>query len=89
MAFDFATPYSPVLSWQIGNEINNLSQYSNTEHPSYTASQAFAPWHQAEVVCIYPSVLDLRAAPTSNYSTSIVDHFVAYVRGAVGFDGVG
>jgi hypothetical protein len=87
-AFYFASPYDPVLSWQLGNEINNLSQYTNTEHPSYTASQAFAPWDKAEVVCLYPSILDSRASPTAGGSTSMVDHLVAYVRGAGGFGGV-
>eukprot|EP00040_Diaphanoeca_grandis_P044390 m.270851 g.270851 ORF g.270851 m.270851 type:complete len:439 (-) comp91883_c0_seq1:31-1347(-) len=87
-AFDFHSPYDPVLSWQLGNELNNLSQYNNTENPSHSPAQAFAPWNNAEVVCLYPSILDLRASPTGNGSTSMVDHFVAYVRGAVGLDGV-
>lgn len=87
--FDFSHPYDPVLSWQLGSELMNLSRYGNTEDPSFTPSDAFAPWDSAEVVCLYPSILDSRASPSSGGSTSLVDHFVAYIRGATGLDGVG
>lgn len=86
--FDFAVPYDPVLSWQIGTELNNLSQYSNTEHPEFSTSRAFAPWTQAQVVCMYPSILDPRATQTAGGSTSMVDHLVAYIRGASMLEGV-
>ena len=85
--FDFATPYDPVLSWQLGNEINNMSQYANAVNGRHTPSQAFAPWDAAAVVCMYPSALDTRASPTAGGSTSMVDHLAAYIRGAVGLDG--
>lgn len=39
-------------------------------------------------MCLYPSVLDDRAVQTEGGSTSLVDHLVAYVRGAVGLEGV-
>jgi hypothetical protein len=52
--------------------------------------QLFAPWRYAEVVCLYPSVFDLRSTPAgpSNLSTVIMQHFVSYVRGANGLAGV-
>jgi hypothetical protein len=52
--------------------------------------QMFAPWRHAEVVCLYPSVFDLRSAPAGqdNRSTVMMQHFVAYVRGANGLAGV-
>ena len=28
-SFDFGRPYDPVLSWQLGSELNNLSQYND------------------------------------------------------------
>ena len=88
MKFDFAAAYDPVLSWQLGNEINNFTQYGNSENPSFTPARAFAPWNYTEVVCLYPSILDARATSTANgTSTSMVDHFVAYVRGATGLAG--
>jgi hypothetical protein len=86
--FDFAIPYDPVNSWQLGTELNNMSQYSNTEHPEFPPSRAFAPWDAAQVVCMYPSILDPRASPTAGGGTSMVDHFVAYVRGAGMLEGV-
>ena len=63
-------------------------RYKNAENPSYPPNRAFAPWGAAQVVCLYPSILDLRASPTPDGSTSMVDHFAAYVRGAAGLDGV-
>ena len=41
-----------------------------------------------QVVCMYPSILDPRASATDGGSTSMVDHFVAYVRGAGMLEGV-
>jgi hypothetical protein len=76
-----------VLSWQLGNELNNLSQYTNTVDPHRPPSAAFAPYGNAHVVCLYPSVLDTRATQ-QNASTSMVQQLVAYVRGAGGLDGV-
>ena len=58
-------------------QINNMSQYSNTEHPEFPPSKAFAPWDMAQAVCLYPSILDPRASQTDGGSTSMVDHFVA------------
>lgn len=86
--FDFGTPYDPVQSWQFGSEMMNLTRYGNTEDPTYTPSDAFAPWDTAEVVCLYPSILDARGETTAGGSTSLVDHFVAYIRGASGLEGV-
>jgi hypothetical protein len=72
-SFDMATPYDPVLSWQLGTELNNLSQYSSSWHPSFTTAQAFAPWNYSQVACFYPSILDSRAQATnSGKSTSMV-----------------
>ena len=48
------------------------------------------PENLAEVVCLYPSVFDLRSAPAGpqNRSTVMMQHFVSYVRGANGLEGV-
>jgi hypothetical protein len=40
-------------------------------------------------VCFYPSVFDGAGVRVGNGSTSFVEHFVSYVRGASGLDGVG
>jgi hypothetical protein len=85
--FDFHNAYEPVNSWQLGSEIMNLSRYANKMNPRYPVNESFAPWDRAQVVCLYPSVLDPRAAQQGT-STSMVDHLVAYVRGAAGLDGV-
>ena len=63
-------------------------RYSNTENPSFPSSESFAPWDAAQVVCMYPSILDERATPTAGGSTSMVDSLVAYVRGAAMLPGV-
>ena len=87
--FDFFNPYDPVLSWQLGTELNNLTQYSSAWHPGFSTAEAFAPWNFSQVVCLYPSILDPRAQPTAGgSSTSMVEHFVAYVRGATGLEGL-
>merc|ERR1711904_514959 len=43
-SFAFGVPYDPVLSWQLGTELNNLTQYSNTENPAFPPADSFAPW---------------------------------------------
>jgi hypothetical protein len=66
--FDFATPYDPVLSWQLGTELNNLSQYSNTEHPSFLPNQSFAPWDAVRLVTcqhVHPAFARARARSLS------------------------
>ena len=87
--FDFNSPYDPVLSWQLGSELHNLTQYSSAWHPGFSTADAFAPWNFSQVVCLYPSVLDPRGAATQGgASTSLVDHLVSYIRGATGLEGV-
>ena len=50
----------------------------------------YAPWRYATAVAIYPLVLDTRSSPAGPglQSTSMMQHFVSYVRGANGLDGV-
>ena len=74
-----------VCVWlQFGAEIN-IPWYGEAGR-----EQMFAPWRYAEVVCLYPSVFDLRSAPAGpqNRSTVMMQHFVSYVRGANGLAGV-
>ena len=52
----------------------------------------FAPWSWAKQVILFPSPLEthetLSTGSGNHSSTNIFDHFVAYVRGAAGLDGV-
>lgn len=71
-------------SWQLGREVNN--PWYSTE----SRIERYAPWYAAEVVCFYPSVFDTRgvSAGPGNLSTSMMQHFANYVRGANGLDGL-
>lgn len=78
--------YDPdrVYSWQMGREINNAWFSSDSRIERY------APWYAAEIVCLYPSVFDVRgvAAGEGKLSTNLMQHFVAYCRGANMVDGL-
>ena len=79
---DYAWDYDRTCSWQLGNEVNN---------PWYgDRPDRYAPWNAAEVIAFYPSVFDTRGLPAGpdGKSTHVMEHFVAYVRGANGLDGV-
>ena len=73
-----------VYSWQLGAELN-IAWWGSTERAAMTA-----PWGEAQVVCLFSSVFDpgsLQAGP-GNRSTVMMQHFVDYVRGANGLDGL-
>jgi hypothetical protein len=74
--YDYGWTYDFSYSALIGAMINQ-KQY---EHSPY------GPWEQATGVVFYPPVADDRGLPSKIFkgSTSIMDHFVAYVRGAAG-----
>eukprot|EP01050_Picozoa_sp_SAG11_P004355 SAG11_NODE_277_length_11302_cov_5.987146_5_plen_1278_part_00 len=86
LAFENNNDYPAVYSWELGGEVNNHS-YSTPE-----LSAEFAPWGWAKRVVLFPSPFEtINTLPTgtaNSSSTNIFDHFVAYVRGAAGLDGV-
>ena len=87
LEFANSNDYPAVYSWELGGEINNRSFESTPE-----LAADFAPWSWAEEVVLFPSPLEtqntLRTGGGNRSSTNIFDHFVAYVRGATGLDGV-
>ena len=82
LSFDFTWDFDRVYSWQFGREVN-IRWYGDRP-------DNYAPWNEAKVVLFYPSIFDLRspAAGPGNKSTVVMQHFVSYVRGANGLDGV-
>lgn len=82
--YDICWDPDRVYSWQLGREINNA--WFSTD----SRIERYAPWYAAEVVCLYPSVFDTRgvAAGESKLSTNLMQHFVAYCRGANMLDGL-
>ena len=74
--YDYGFLYDFSYSALIGAMINQ-KQYERS---------AYGPWEQATGVVFYPPVADDRGLPSKIFkgSTSIMDHFVAYVRGAAG-----
>ena len=47
----------------------------------------YGPWERAKAAIFYPSVFDVRGVDSQlspGESTNVMDHFVAYVRGAAG-----
>jgi hypothetical protein len=76
--------FDRVYSWQLGAELN-IPWWGSPERAAMTA-----PWGAAQVVCLFPSVFDpgsSQAGP-GNRSTVMMQHFVNYVRGANGLDGL-
>lgn len=82
--FSFTFNYEMVYSWQMGLEINNPYYGDSTRETMY------APWRYATAVAMYPSIFDTRAIPAGpgSRSTSMMQHFVSYVRGANELNGV-
>jgi hypothetical protein len=82
--YDLCWDPGRVYSWQLGRELNNA--WFSTD----SRIQRYAPWYAAEVVCLYPSVFDVRgvSAWQDKLSTNLMQHFVAYVRGANMLDGL-
>ena len=83
-AYSMQWDFDRVYSWQIGAEVN-IPWWGSAEREALTA-----PWGVAQVVCLYPSVFDkgsLQAGP-GNRSTVMMQHFVNYVRGANGLNGL-
>jgi hypothetical protein len=81
--YDVCWDYEREYSWQMGNEINQ-GWFGDVER-----QDRYAAWRYAEVVCMYPSVFDVRgiAAGPGGKSTNLMQHFASYVRGANGLDG--
>ena len=51
----------------------------------------YGPWERAKAAIFYPSVFDVRGVDSQlspGESTNVMDHFVAYVRGAAGMTAV-
>ena len=65
-------------------------ELNNPWYGDVTRETRYAPWRYATVVALYPSVFDTRSVPAGPglRSTSMMQHFAAYVRGANGLDGV-
>lgn len=75
--FDTTWNYDVVYSHMLGAELN-LAWYA--EHP-----EDFAPWNQAPSAVLYPGPFDYRGftvATPDGETTSMMAHFVAYVKGA-------
>ena len=89
-----ASIYGPYNFKKINVELTSRLLYNFNMRASYSgfhgAYQMFAPWQYTEVVCLYPFVFDLRSpsAGPGNLSTVMMQHFVSYIRGAHGLDGV-
>lgn len=83
-SFDLCWDYDRVYSWQMGREINTPWFGQGVQAARY------APWGAAQLVLFYPSVFDVRgrASGPENRSTNLMQHFVNYVRGANGLDGL-
>ena len=76
--------FDKVYSWQLGAELNR-PWWGSPDRAAMTA-----PWGVAQVVCLFPSVFDpgsSQAGP-NNRSTVMMQHFVNYVRGANGLNGL-
>jgi hypothetical protein len=82
--YDICWDPDRVYSWQLGREVNNA--WFSTE----SRIERYAPWYAAEVVALYPSVFDVRGVPAGEgkLSTNLMQHFVAYCRGANMLDGL-
>ena len=75
--FDFGWTFDPAYSALMGAQVNR---------PSLARSN-WGPWHRATAAIFYPSVFDTRGVDSMlspGQSTNLMDHFVAYVRGAAG-----
>jgi hypothetical protein len=76
-AFDFGWTYDPAYSALMGAQINQPAM----------ADSNWGPWQRATAAIFYPSVFDTRGVDSilsPGKSSNIMDHFVAYVRGAAG-----
>jgi hypothetical protein len=77
--FDTTWNYDQVYSWMLGAELNS---------PFYAAHpDVWAPWDKAPAVLLYPGPFDYRGVAvagnaTEPPTTSMMAHFVAYVKGA-------
>eukprot|EP01043_Picozoa_sp_COSAG02_P011526 COSAG02_NODE_424_length_22575_cov_79.088361_22_plen_501_part_00 len=82
--YDLCWDYDRVYSWQMGREMNNAWYGTGSRVERY------APWNAAQVVVFYPSVFDVRGvhAGPGDRLTNFMQHFVNYVRGATGLDGL-
>jgi hypothetical protein len=76
--------FDRVYSWQLGAELN-IPWWGSPEREAMTA-----PWGVAQVVVLYPSAFnpDSAQAGPANRSTIAMQHFVNYVRGANGLEGI-
>eukprot|EP01052_Picozoa_sp_SAG31_P005379 SAG31_NODE_236_length_19594_cov_7.018620_5_plen_412_part_00 len=72
--FDTTWNYDEVYSYMLGAEIN-LPWYANH-------AADFAPWDKAPVVLLYPGPFDYRGVQLPSGTTSMMSHFVAYLKGA-------
>lgn len=75
--FDFGWTYDPGYSALMGAQVNQVAM----------ADSNWGPWHRATAVILYPAPFDTRGVDSilsPGRSSNIMDHFVAYVRGAAG-----